>query len=141
MDIGVPTQMKEVLGRKLDKKSGVPAKWVYAENGDIVLDARNGNIVLRAQNIQLHAVDALGGQITLDASKIVNISSPIFNATSDYAHLSCAANIDIVGGSSGIHGEFANENTKGTEETDTSFFGKILTGIKKFKKFFKSNCE
>lgn len=138
--LGVPKTSVEVVGRKLDPNGKEPAKMIRAENGDIVLDACHGNIILRGANVHIEGNSALGGQVTINSSKITQIDSPIFNAKTDYTTLAATGAFSASGGSHESNGEFANESTKGTDEEDASFFGRILSAIKKFKKFFESPC-
>lgn len=130
----------EVVGLNVEPGQKIPAKIIRAMNGDIVLDAEDGNIILRGNNVQIHAVDALGGQIIIDSSKIIQMNSPIANYQGDKFNVAATNSIDLGGGSAAVHGEYSQENTTGTDEIKASFFGKILSAIKKFKNFFNSIC-
>ena len=57
-----------------------PAKTIDAANGDIHIRAKNGTIILEAANIRLVGVDCKDGEITLQASKQVNMSAPTVSA-------------------------------------------------------------
>lgn len=130
----------EVVGSNVEPGQSIPAKITRAMNGDIVLDAENGDIVLKGNNVKIHAVDALGGQIIIDSSKIIQMNSPIANYQGDKFNVAATNSIDLGGGSAAVHGEYSQENTTGTDEIKASFFGKILSAIKKFKNFFNSIC-
>lgn len=130
----------EVVGRKVEPHSGIPAKIIRAENGDIVLEALNGDIVLRGANIRTEAVDALDGEITLNASRIVQLSAPTINGQGDNITLAASNVISTAGGTNEQYADVSTEQATGTDIFKTSFFGKILSAIKKFEEFFKSTC-
>jgi len=130
----------EVVGRTLIPNSDIPAKIIHAINGDIVLDAKQGDIVLRGMNIRIEGIDGLGGEVTINSSKIVQISAPIVNTQSDKCTITGVVSTSIAGGSSETLGEIANDHSTGTDFIQASFFGKILSAIQRFKKFFDSIC-
>jgi hypothetical protein len=131
----------EVVGLKLPPNSDIPAKIIHAANGDIVLDAKQGDIVLRGMNIRIEGIDGLGGEVTINSSKTVQIGAPNVKVQSDgIITMTAASTISTAAGSNEKHGEIANEDTTGTDFLQASFFGKILTAIKKFKAFFNSIC-
>lgn len=131
----------EVVGRKLPADSDIPAKIIRAENGDIVLDAIQGDIVLRGLNIRIEGIDGLGGEVTINSSKTIQIGSPNIKVQSDgNVTMTAASSMSNAGGFTESHGEITNEQTTGTDFIQASFFGKILSAIKKFKNFFNSIC-
>ena len=131
----------EVVGSKLPPNSDIPAKIIYAHNGDIVLDAKQGDIVLRGMNIRIEGIDGLGGEVTINSSKTVQIDAPNIKVQSQgNITMSAASSFSAAGGSYADHGEFTNEKTAGTDFLQASFFGQILSAIKKFKDFFNSIC-
>lgn len=130
----------EVLGRKIKPFSRVPAKVIDAENGDIILVARNGTIHLQAANIRINGVDALDGEITLNASRIVQISSPTINGQGDNVTFAASNSFSSAGGTNEQYSEVGTEQSTGTDFFKASFFGKILSAIKRFKTFFESKC-
>ena len=131
----------EVVGRNIPPNSDIPAKIIHALNGDIVLDARQGDIVLRGMNIRIEGTDGLGGEITINSSKTVQIGAPNIKLQSDgNITMTSASSISAGGGFTESHGEITNEQTTGTDFLQASFFGKILSAIKKFKEFFNSIC-
>lgn len=131
----------EVVGLKLPPNSDIPAKIIHAANGDIVLDARQGDIVLRGMNIRIEGIDGLGGEVTINSSKTVQIGAPNVKVQSDgNISMTAASSFSAAGGSLMSHGEYTNETTAGTDFLKASFFGKILSAIQKFKDFFNSIC-
>jgi hypothetical protein len=130
----------EVVGRTIAPNSDIASKRICAINGDIVLDAKNGDIVLKGMNIRIEGVDGMGGEVTINSSKIVQITSPISNIQGDKFTVATTNSASIAGGYVETHGENSNENSTGTDFLQSSFFGKILSAIKKFKKFFESIC-
>ena len=134
------TTSQETVGWKLPPNCCVPAKIIQAQNGDIVLDALQGDIVLKGMNIRIEAVDGLGGEVTINSSKIVQIGAPIVNTQSDKCTITGTISASVVGGSTETHGVIANDHSTGTDILQASFFGKILSAIKRFKDFFNSIC-
>ncbi len=130
----------EVLGRKIKPFGRIPAKVIDAENGDIILVARNGSIRLQAANVIIDAVDALDGEITLNASRTVQLSAPTINGQGDNITLAASNVISTAGGTNETYSEVSTEQATGTDFFKASFFGKILSAIKKFKAFFESKC-
>ena len=131
----------EVVGFKIPPNSDIPAKIICALNGDIVLDAKQGDIVLRGMNIRIEGIDGLGGEVTINSSKTIQFGAPNVKVQSDgNVIMTAASTISTAAGTNEKHGEIANEDTTGTDLLQASFFGKILTAIKKFKTFFESKC-
>jgi hypothetical protein len=131
----------EVVGLKVPPNSDIPAKIIHAVNGDIVLDAKQGDIVLRGMNIRIEGVDGSGGEITINSSKTIQMDAPNVKVQSQgNITMSAASSFSAAGGSNMIHGEITNEQTTGTDFLQSSFFGKILSAIKRFKDFFNSIC-
>jgi len=130
----------EVVGRKLPPASDIPAKMIHALNGDIVLDARQGDIVLRGLNIRIEGTDGLGGEVTINSSGIVQITAPTTRIQGEYCTMSASSCASLGAGALETHGEVSNEATSGSDFIRSSFFGKILSAIKRFKKFFESVC-
>lgn len=131
----------EVVGKNIPPNSDIPAKIIHAVNGDIVLDAKQGDIVLRGLNIRIEGIDGLGGEVTINSSKTVQIGAPNVKVQSDgNVNMTAASSFSAAGGSLMSHGEYTNETTAGTDILQASFFGKILSAIKRFKDFFNSIC-
>jgi hypothetical protein len=130
----------EVLGRKLPPYGRIPAKVIQAENGDIILTARHGKIILQASSIIIDGVDALSGEVVINASSNIQLNAPTANMQTDNTSIVAANSFSAAGGAFEGHGEVATEQTVGTDFFKASFFGKILSAIQKFKKFFESSC-
>ena len=131
----------EVVGKNIPPDSDIPAKIIRAINGDIVLDANQGDIVLRGLNIRIESIDGLGGEITMNSSKTIQMNAPNMKLQSEgKVSITAANSLSVVGGSKESHGEITNEHTTGTDLLQSSFFGGILSALKKFKEFFSSLC-
>ena len=130
----------ELCGEKLtDNKT--PAKTIDAAYGDIHIRAKNGTIILEAANIRLVGVDGKGGEITLQASKQVNMDAPIVGTQGTNITLAGSQSSSIVGGGSVEVTASGQVTTSSGVDTDSSsFLGQILQAIKKFKEFFNSIC-
>ena len=133
----------EVVGRKIQKPSSdtcIPAKFIQAKGGDIILEAEQGDIYLRGRNIFIVAKDALGGEVVIDSNKIIQMNAPVVNTQAENVTTVASGTLNLGAGAITKNGEIINEDTTGTDEIKASFFGKILSGLKKFKKFFNSKC-
>jgi hypothetical protein len=132
----------EVLGEKIKTTPGAcnPAKIIYAKNGDIILDALNGDIVLRGSNIHIESTDPSGGEIVIRSNKTVQIDSSNTNIQGDTLSVASTLSSAIAGGFKESHGEINNESTAGTDIIKSSYYGKILSAIKRLKDFFNSIC-
>jgi hypothetical protein len=131
----------ELCGEKLtDNKT--PAKTIDAANGDIHIRAKNGTIILEAANIRLVGVDGKGGEITLQASKQVNMDAPIVGGQGTNITLAASQSSSIAGGASAeLTASGQVTTSSGVDADSSSFLGQILQAIKRFKKFFSSICE
>jgi hypothetical protein len=130
----------ETVGRKIAGYSHIPAKIIKAKNGDIVLDADHGDIILKGANIRIIANDGLGGEITINSSGIIQIDAATLKAQTTNSTIAATNQLNIAGGSLGNHGEIIVESSTASDFVNASFFGKILSTIKKFENFFKTNC-
>ncbi len=135
-------ESREIVGRKIQKPSGacIPAKLIQAKGGDIVLEAEQGDIYLRGRNIFIVATDALGGEVVIDSNKIIQMNAPVVNTQAENVTTVASGTLNLGAGAITKNGEIINEDTTGTDEVKASFFGKILSGLKKFKEFFNSKC-
>ena len=131
----------ELCGEKLtDNKT--PAKTIDAANGDIHIRAKNGTIILEAANIRLVGVDGKGGEITLQASKQVNMDAPIVGGQGTNITLAGSQSSSIAGGASAeLTASGQVTTSSGVDADSSSFLGQILQAIKRFKNFFSSICE
>ena len=118
-----------------------PAKTIDAKNGDIHIRAKNGTIILEAANIRLVGVDGKDGEITIQASKQVNMTAPTVSAQGTNITLAASQNASVAGSSTDITGHAQVTTSSGVDEDSSSLLGKILNAIKKYKKFFASICE
>jgi stress response protein SCP2 len=130
------TTSMELCGEKLtDNKT--PAKTIDAANGDIHIRAKNGTIILEAANIRLVAVDGSGGEITLQASRQINLDAPIITNQGTNITLAGSQSSSVVGGGSVDLTASGQVTTSSGVDTDSSsFVGQILQASKKFKDFF-----
>lgn len=141
LDVTTDKTFKEVVGKKIEAFSRVPAKITQAENGDIVLEAKTGSIYLRGLKVIIEGVDGLGGEVIINSSKNFQVDAPIVSIQSDKFTAASTISSSVAGGSIETLGQFANESATGTDEEKASFFGRILSAIKKFRKFFDSSCS
>lgn len=141
LDVTTDKTFKEVVGKKIEAFSNIPAKIIYAENGDISLEAKTGNIYLRGLKVIIDGVDGLGGEVIINSSKNFQVDAPIVSIQSDKFTAAATISSSVAGGSIETLGQFANESATGTDEEKASFFGRILSAIKKFKEFFDSSCN
>lgn len=116
------------------------AKIISANNGDILIEAKNGTISLNAKRIVLNASDITDGSICIAASGRCTMEGATCNIVCTNGSMIASGSLDFSSASTKIDGQLDAQVTTGTDELDTSFFGKILSGIKKFKKFFNSVC-
>jgi hypothetical protein len=131
---------KELCGEKItDDKT--PAKTIDAVNGDIHIRALNGTIILEAANIRLVGVGGGDGEITIQASKNVNLKAPTVGAQGTNITLAASQNLAAAGGTTDITGHAQVTTSSGTDKDSSSVLGQILDAIKRFKKFFSSLCE
>lgn len=67
-----------------DVKDGIPALYIEAVNGDIVLNAKNGRIRMMAENIDMIAEggDTKNGNITMTANQNIFMDSKNFESVS-----------------------------------------------------------
>ena len=118
-----------------------PAKTIDAANGDIHIRAKNGTIILEAANIRLVGVDGKDGEITLQASKQVNMSAPTVSAQGTNISLSGSQNTSVAGSTTDVTGHAQVTTSSGADSDSSSFLGQILQAIKKYIEFFSSICS
>lgn len=143
-DFVVNGTSKEVVGYDLKGEPGKtpPAKIIDAVNGDIILRAKNGTIYLEAANIRITGVDGIGGEITIQGSKIVNIDAPTFNAQSTNATITGTQSSSVVGGYVQTVSDSKTTDVSGADLVNTSVTSQIFSGIiDRFNKFFSSVCS
>ena len=131
---------QELCGKNIsDDKT--PAKTIDAVNGDIHIRAKNGTIILEAANIRLVGVDGKGGEITIQASKQVNMDAPTVGAQGTNVTIAGAQNASVSGTTATVTANTQAEVQSGIDSDKSSILGKILDAITRFKKFFSSICE
>lgn len=130
----------EVVGKDAEFKAKEPSKIIRAVHGDIVLDAESGDIVLKANNIIIESNDALGGQLIIKSNKSVQILSPSLKAQGENITLAASMSASIAGGSLEGTSQIGTDISTSTDVTKASFFGRILSSLKRFTEFFSSIC-
>jgi hypothetical protein len=141
LDIVNDKTSKEVCGRKITNENE-PAKIIRAENGGIILSAPNGTVTIVAANIRFVAVDGGdGGEITFQASKIINQDSPTNNTQGTNITSAASQNASVTGSTANLSGNTQAEVQSGIDSDKSSVLGKILDAITKFKNFFNSICS
>ena len=138
-DFAINGTLKEVSGFKV-KNPEEFARIIDAENGSILIQAKNGTITLKAANIRLEGVDGVGGEITIQASKQVNIDAPIVGGQGTNITLAASQSSSIAGSTTDVTGHAQVTTSSGVDTDSSSFLGQILQAIKKFKEFFNSIC-
>lgn len=138
-DFAINGTLKEVSGFKV-KNPEEFARIIDAENGSILIQAKNGTITLKAANIRLEGVDGVGGEITIQASKQVNIDAPTVGAQGTNITLAASQSSSIAGSTTDVTGHAQVTTSSGVDTDSSSFLGQILQAIKKFKEFFNSIC-
>ena len=138
-DFCINGTLKEVSG--FNVKSG-HARIIEAVNGDIHILAENGSIILEARNIRLKGVDGVEGEITLQASKNCTINAPTVSAQGTNISLAASSKTQIASasGTSVVSGTLVSIDS-GIHADSSSVMGKILKALEDFKKFFSSICE
>jgi hypothetical protein len=132
---------KEVVGRNITNEQE-PAKIIRAENGGIILEAPNGTITIKAANIRFVSVDgASGGEITLQASKVIHHDAPTQTLQGTNVTIAAAQNAAVSGSTVDVTGGAQATVSSGTDSDSSSILGQILSAIQKFKKFFSSICS
>ena len=129
----------ELCGENLTDDT-TPAKTIDAANGDIHIRAKNGTIILEAANIRLVGVDGKDGEITIQASKQVNMNSPIITTQGTNITLAASQNAAVAGSSTDVTGHAQVTTSSGADSDSSSLLGQILQAVKKFKDFFNSIC-
>ena len=132
---------KEVVGRKITNEQ-TPAKIIRAENGGIILSAPYGTITIVAANIRFVAVDGKdGGEISFQASKIINMNAPTVNTQGTNVVMAASQTASIAGSTADINGGAQVTVSSGVDTDSSSVLGQIVQAIKKFQNFFNSICS
>lgn len=141
-DFVVNGTSKEVVGHNI-QDDVTPAKIIEAKHGDIHLKAANGTIILEAANIIIKGVDGVGGEVSIQGSKIVHIDAPNITAqASGNLNLASSQEANLIGNvAANLISSGKNSCASGVDTDSSSIMGQIMSAITKFKSFFSSICS
>jgi len=139
-DFAINGTLKEVSGFKV-KNPDEFARIIDATNGSILIQALNGTITLKAKNIRLVGVDGTEGEVTIQASKQVNMDAPTIGGQGTNISFAGANKTQIAGTSLDLATSTKASSSSGVDTDSSSIMGQILKAIKDFKDFFGSICE
>lgn len=134
----------EAVGRELNKvKTGkedpiLPAKWIQAKHGDIVLHARDGDIILIGDNILMKAngtLDTEDGDIQMYANKAITAEAPDIKIKADNLRLLGQKDLTLLGK---VYGEFIGGVVNTVSAADfggSSLIGKLTSVAKSLGAF------
>jgi hypothetical protein len=115
-------------------KEGEPSKLIYAQSGDIHIEAVNGSIVLKAKNIRIVATDG-SGEITLESGKILEFKAPVTNVKGTNVNITGSSKVTTLGQFVENSASVQASTTSLVDIAQGSFLGKILGAIGSLKKF------
>lgn len=124
----------DICGMKLNDKE--VAKLIYAENGDIVLEAPGGQIQIKAKNIRLLAEDG-SGEITLQAGKILEADAPTSRVKGTNVDITAVSGAQMIGSYVDSSAAVQQSNSSLTDITQGSLVGTILNALGNIKKFLE----
>jgi hypothetical protein len=139
-DFAINGTLKEVSGFKV-KNPDEFARIIDADNGSILIQALNGSIILKAKNIRLVGVDGKEGEVTIQASKQVNMDAPTVSGQGTNISFAGANKTQIAGTSLDLATSTKASCASGVDTDSSSIMGKILKAIKDFKQFFEAICS
>ena len=93
-------------------------------------------IILKAKNIRLVGVDGKEGEVTIQASKQVNMDAPTVSGQGTNISFAGANKTQIAGTSLDLATSTKASCASGVDTDSSSIMGKILKAIKDFKQFF-----
>lgn len=128
-----PGTSYEYVGDKTKEKE--PAKIIIAENGNIHFEAENGDIILKAKNIRIVAEDG-SGEVTINSGKILELRAPILKESSTNSTSTTSANREELSGTKSDNSQVSNQTGTATDAEQGSFLGRLFSGFKSLKKFF-----
>jgi len=134
------TTSQELCGEYLEDKQS-PAKTIEAVNGNIHLKAKNGEIILEAANIRIIGVGGEGGEVTIQAGKIIHHSSPTVTMEGSNTTITGTNSVLVTGTSVSQFGHASCEATDGPSHDSSSFMTKILHIVEQVKQFLDSRCK
>ena len=139
-DFAINGTLKEVSGFNV-KNPEQYARIIDADKGSILIQALNGTITLKARNIRLVGVDGTEGEVTIQASKIVNMDAPTVSGQGTNISFAGANKTQIAGTSLDLATSTKASCASGLDTDSSSIMGQILKAIKDFKEFFASICS
>lgn len=116
---------------------GEPSKLIYAQSGDIHIEAVSGSIVLKAKNIRIVATDG-SGEITLDSGKIIQFQAPVANTKGTNVNVTASNKVTVLGQYSEIAGAVQTSASTLSDAYRGSFLGAILGALSSLKKFLST---
>lgn len=130
----VPSTSYELVGDRCNDDE--PGKVILATNGNIQLEAQNGDIILKARNIRIVAEDG-SGEITLNSGKIIEIKAPYVKENATNIAVTASGNLETMAGTKSGSAQIQNSDGSSTDLLQGTFLGKIFSGLQSLKKFFK----
>ena len=101
--LSTPGMSQETVGFGLKLKPQgdkvcIPAKWIRAENGDIMLDAHNGDVHIRARNIHLYANGGGNedGELILHGNRLTQLKGPDVRVNCEKLTIKANQEIDVI---------------------------------------------
>jgi len=131
----VPSTSCEYVGKQCNV--GEPGKVILVENGNLHLEAQNGDIILKARNIRIVAEDG-SGEITINSGKIIDIRAPYIKENGTNITVTATGNLETLAGTKSSSAQILNADSSATDLLQGSFFGQILSGLQSLKKFFQN---
>ena len=133
----VPSTYYEYVGEKCNESE--PAKIIYAQNGDIYLDAPNGDIIIRAKNVRIVAEDG-SGEVTVNSGKIIDLSAPAVKENATNITVAAPGNLETMVGTKSGSTQIQNQDGSSTDLLQGTFLGSIMSGLQNLQKFFQ-DCK
>ncbi len=139
--MGITGKSVEVVGTKLKKSNTFtsdpvnPAKIIVAQNGDIVLDAKQGNIILKGDNILIEANGVRkdnDGDVLIKANKGIKTDAPDIRIDGTNIRIMAKKEFTMVGK---IYGEILAGTlvlASGSDFGSSSLINKITSLAKSF---------
>ena len=132
-DLSLGTSL-EVCGKNVN--DNVPAKVIYARNGDIEFIAPGGQITLKARSIRILAEDG-DGEITLNAGKILELDGPTSRVKGTNIDIAAKSSANLVGNFVEAGAGVQQSSSSLVDIFQGSFIGQILNTLNNVKKFLQ----
>lgn len=116
----------EVCG--IDCTKDEVGKAIYAEGGNIIIDARDGDIVIRGLNIRIQAMDG-SGEVTITAPKQIQERAPIVNIKGSKVNMVGTNSAIVAAQTTDIRGNIAENSSSGSEDQQGGIMSKIFAFI------------